>query len=256
MEDQVRTEVLIVGGGPKFPAKDATSVALGLRLGVERLFGKDHVFMTVLTSDAKTEDGLPTKQNIRAAFETIAQRAKPEDTLVVYLAGHGAMSSTTRDLYYYLTADARTVDINRNPQLRDVSSVSSDELFHWLREPVKSMPLKQVVILDTCAVCGGSRGKLCQRLGEDARSPRFIETVAKVGYRFICPVESSKALSAAETVPACSGPSTAFGEAQTPSAIGSPRIESVSPSPDGRDPEDAPSPVWIDKASVDTKTPP
>jgi DNA-binding winged helix-turn-helix (wHTH) protein len=36
--------------------------------------------------------------------------------------------------------------------------------------------------------------KLRQRLGGDARSPRFIETVSKVGYRLICPVESSRAL--------------------------------------------------------------
>jgi DNA-binding winged helix-turn-helix (wHTH) protein/dienelactone hydrolase len=33
--------------------------------------------------------------------------------------------------------------------------------------------------------------KLRQSLGDDARSPRFIETVSKIGYRFICPVETS-----------------------------------------------------------------
>jgi DNA-binding winged helix-turn-helix (wHTH) protein/formylglycine-generating enzyme required for sulfatase activity/dienelactone hydrolase len=33
--------------------------------------------------------------------------------------------------------------------------------------------------------------KLRQRLGDDARSPRFIETVSKVGYRFMVPVESA-----------------------------------------------------------------
>jgi DNA-binding winged helix-turn-helix (wHTH) protein/Tol biopolymer transport system component len=49
--------------------------------------------------------------------------------------------------------------------------------------------------------------KLRQRLGDDARSPRFIETVSKVGYRFICPVESSKALPEAAPVPAHPAPS-------------------------------------------------
>jgi hypothetical protein len=82
--------------------------------------------------------------------------ARPEDTLVVYLSGHGAMSSTNRDLYYYLTMDARTFDIERDVALKDVSTVSSAELFEWLREPVKTMPLKQVVILDTCAAGGAS----------------------------------------------------------------------------------------------------
>ncbi len=34
--------------------------------------------------------------------------------------------------------------------------------------------------------------KLRQALGDDARSPTLIETVAKVGYRFMCPVEARK----------------------------------------------------------------
>ena len=50
------------------------------------------------------------------------------DILVVYLSGHGAMSSTNRDLYYYLTMDARTFDIERDAALKNVSTVSSAQL--------------------------------------------------------------------------------------------------------------------------------
>ena len=35
-------------------------------------------------------------------------------------------------------------------------------------------------------------------LGDDARDPRFIETVATVGYRFICPIEAMEQPAAAE----------------------------------------------------------
>jgi WD40 repeat protein len=150
-------------GGPlvknlTFPARDAQSIAIGLRLGAERLYGGlDKVWMRILTSDSKSEDGLPTKKNIKAAFDEVRRLAKPEDTFVVYLSGHGAMSTRDRDTYYYLTADARGFDFDSSSVLRDVSTVSSVELFQWLREPVKTMPLKEVVILDTCAAGAASQ---------------------------------------------------------------------------------------------------
>jgi WD40 repeat protein/uncharacterized caspase-like protein len=184
-------------GGPDlpnltFPAKDAESFATGIRLGAERLYGKDNVWMRVLTTDfragePKTGDGLPIKQNIRAAFDEVRRAARPEDTLVVYLSGHGAMSSTNRDLYYYLTMDARTFDIERDVALKDVSTVSSAELFEWLREPVKTMPLKQVVILDTCAAGGASNDlmKLAEKRDIPPDQRRAIELLKDATGTFI-----------------------------------------------------------------------
>jgi WD40 repeat protein len=144
-----------------FPAKDAESFAYGLRLGAEGLYGKAKVWIRVLSSDytpgnAATGDGLPTKANIREAFQYVKDHARPEDTLVVFMAGHGVMSAHNRDLYFYPTEDARGFDFESDPTLKDVSAVSSDELFQWLREPVKTMPLKEVVILDTCAAGGAA----------------------------------------------------------------------------------------------------
>jgi WD40 repeat protein len=171
----------------QFPAHDAESMATGLRLGAERLYGKDHVWMRVLTSDAASTDVLPTKQNIRAAFEEVRRQAQPEDTLVVYLSGHGAVSSQNRDLYYYLTADARTLDVDSDPVLRDVSTVSSAELFEWLREPVKTMPLKEVVILDTCAAGGAGNDlmKLAEKRDVPPDQKRAIELLKDATGTFI-----------------------------------------------------------------------
>jgi WD40 repeat protein len=155
-------------GDPKmdlaFPARDARNLAKGIQLGAERLYGKDRIWMRVLTSDASIPDALPTKANIRDAFNQVRKNARPEDTLLVYFSGHGTMSNTDRDLYYYLTMDARTFDIEQDPKLRDVSTISSRELFQWLREPLQTMPLKQVVILDTCAAGGASDA--LSKLGE------------------------------------------------------------------------------------------
>jgi WD40 repeat protein/uncharacterized caspase-like protein len=175
-----------------FPAKDAESFATGIRLGAERLYGKNNIWMRVLTTnfkagDPKTGDGLPTKKNIHAAFDEVRKVARPEDTLVVYLSGHGAMSSTDSDLYYYLTLDARTFDIERDPALKNVSTVSSKELLEWLREPVKTMPLKQVVILDTCAAGGASNDlvKLAERRDISPDQRRAIELLKDATGTFI-----------------------------------------------------------------------
>jgi hypothetical protein len=188
-------------GDPKlhlqFPARDAQSIATGVRLGAERLYGKDHVWMRVLTSDAASDADLPTKKNIRAAFEEVRQKAHPEDTLLVYLSGHGAMSSTNRDLYYYLTADARGLEIDNDPKLRDISVVSSDELFQWLREPVKTMPLKQVVILDTCAAGGASEtlARLSQKRDVPPDQRRAIELLKDATGTFILMGSAADAVS-------------------------------------------------------------
>ncbi|MGA3018866.1 MAG: caspase family protein, partial [Bryobacteraceae bacterium] len=89
------------------------------------------------------------KENIRQAFDRVAKEGQGSDLLVVYLAGHGVAARSEQDQYYYLTKEARSTEIDRDPGLRAVSTISSAELKEWLSRT--NMPLKQVVILDTCA---------------------------------------------------------------------------------------------------------
>ena len=170
-----------------FPAKDAESMATALRVGAEALYGKENVWMRVLTSDARRSEELPTKVNIRAAFDEVRAKGRPEDTLVVYFSGHGAMSHIDHDAYFYLTSDARTLDLDKDPELRNLSTVSSVELFEWLREPVKTMPLKQVVILDTCAAGAASSDlvKLSEKRGIPPDQRRAIELLKDATGTFI-----------------------------------------------------------------------
>ena len=102
-----------------------------------------------------------------------------------------------RDLYYYLTADARTFDVDSDPTLRDVSTVSSVELFAWLREPLKTMPLKQVVILDTCAAGGASDElvKLAVRRDIPPDQRRAIELLKDATGTFILMGSASNSVS-------------------------------------------------------------
>jgi hypothetical protein len=132
-----------------YPAHDAESIATGLEIGAGKLFGPENVHLHLLTTDAEDLASLPTKQNIVAAFEDVKKNAKSSDLLLVYLSGHGVNLRSEKDSYYYLTTDARSLELENNPALRQLSTVSGAELRNWLG--AKGMPLKEVLIIDTCA---------------------------------------------------------------------------------------------------------
>jgi len=106
----------------------------------------DHVDIATFATGTAQE---PTKENLRKAFETIPAKAGPNDVVVVYLAGHGVAGKAGSDLYYYLTRDARTLKPEDDAKLWAQTTISSAELREWLSR--KGMPLRQVVVLDTCA---------------------------------------------------------------------------------------------------------
>ena len=132
-----------------FPTHDAESIMTGLEIGAENLFGKENVHLRFLTADAKEESGQPTKVSVATAFAEVMQKAKPTDVMLANLSGHGVSQGREKDSYYYLTADTRSLEIENNLALRELSTVSSAELRQWLG--AKNMPLKEVLILDTCA---------------------------------------------------------------------------------------------------------
>lgn len=133
----------------QFPAHDAQSVLTAMEIGAGHLFGSENVHLRSLTTASNLDQDQPTKRNIVSAFEDVQKRAKPTDVLLVYLSGHGVSLQNEKDSYYYLTSDARSLEIGNNRALKDLSTVSSAELEHWLG--AKNMPLKEVLILDTCA---------------------------------------------------------------------------------------------------------
>jgi WD40 repeat protein len=134
----------------QYPAKDAEDIALAIRLGADRLFGGEHVVLTVLTSGSTLSARQPTKANLTEAFTRVAQKAKPRDILLVFLAGHGVTRATESDRYYFLTAEANSVNLDalQDDALRNASTFSSSELREWC---LRIKALKEVIILDTCA---------------------------------------------------------------------------------------------------------
>jgi len=132
-----------------YPDQDVEALAHAVRLGAEALCGKANVDFTVLTSEQKDASALPTKDNIRAALERVARQSTRQDLLFLYFAGHAATPSNDRRAYFFLTKDARSVDVDRADALREATTISGQELVAWLRNP--KLPDKQVLILDTCA---------------------------------------------------------------------------------------------------------
>ncbi len=146
-----------------FAAKDAESFAAALSVAAGRLFCpaenpkcEDKVRIKLFSTNSGVGQ-LPTKENIRAAFAAIAKEAKPEDILVVYLAGHGtSLKVGDDDTYFFLTqeSEAGSPDaVAKNPE----RAISNTELLSWLTQEQWRPDKKgidagnKVLILDTCA---------------------------------------------------------------------------------------------------------
>ncbi|MDA9206946.1 caspase family protein, partial [Crocinitomicaceae bacterium] len=107
---------------------------------------KDRSHVYTLTSDSEKR---PTKDNLKAVFEDIANKASSEDIILLYLAGHGISTSGDQGDFYFLTADAMSAnqDAYDDEQIRNSTTISTNEWVEWLKE----IPaLKQVMILDAC----------------------------------------------------------------------------------------------------------
>ncbi len=133
----------------RYSAKDADDMDYSLKVGAEKLFGKDKTY-TYLLSTNQEKEKWPTKENISKTFNDIASKAKSTDVIVVYLSGHGINWGGQNGDFYYLTQDAYTANASayNDPAIRDKSTLSTNELV----ELFKLVPAtKQVLIIDACA---------------------------------------------------------------------------------------------------------
>lgn len=157
----------------KYASKDAADVAAALRAGARRLFGDENVSFSVLSSIAGDGTLAPTKENFQRVFDEIAARATAADVLLVYLAGHGVARTGAGDLYYFLTREARSTDLD-DDALRNISTISSQELQAWC---LRVKALHVVIVLDTCAA-GAASTDLLKLAEKRELSPDQIRAMA------------------------------------------------------------------------------
>lgn len=200
-EFQLPTLYAVVGGVSdytgdaldlRFAAKDAEDFSNALSLGARKLFCAkenpnclDKVNIKTLSTAREKADEQPTKENFKKAFADIAARAKPEDIVVIYLSGHGVSFGAGTDTYFYLTKDAESASREDLAKTFQTTAISSEELTDWLttkewtagQKGIK--PLKQVLILDTCA-SGNAAGQLAltqkrDLSGDQIRAVEFLK---------------------------------------------------------------------------------
>lgn len=174
----------------RFAAKDAEDFSNALSLGAKRLFCDkskpdclDKVQIRTLSTSGKAGTIQPTKKNFKKAFADIAAKAKPEDIVVIYLAGHGVSFGTGTDTYFYLTKEARSASKEDLTKVYQTVAISSTELTEWLtteewtkgEKGIKA--LKQVLILDTCASGTAAAALTVKRdlSGDQIRAIEFLK---------------------------------------------------------------------------------
>lgn len=100
--------------------------------------------VVTMTNDAPALERRPTRSNILAVFETWIERAGPEDTFLLFFAGHGVVSGGS---LYLMPGDGRMT-------LVEDTGIAYTEI----ESKMKALRIKRsVVVLDTCH-SGGGRG--------------------------------------------------------------------------------------------------
>ncbi len=124
----------------KYATDDARSMA--------RLFDQRgrYLYREVKVTTLLDEDA--SRERIQTTLKVVPQQAQPQDTLVLFLAGHGVMVGQR---YYFIPYDFRA---SKDRKLEDdirQQGLPADELTDFIGA---GTALKRIVILDTCASGG------------------------------------------------------------------------------------------------------
>ncbi|GAB5553617.1 MAG: hypothetical protein Sapg2KO_32080 [Saprospiraceae bacterium] len=141
----------------RYAERDASAMAKALYSSGKQLFdiadGVEAYCLTTkkdetLLDNTSIQWSFPSKENIQKTFQQVKNKAKAEDVVVVYFAGHGlTFGSSDQVQFYYLTQAFANEELIEVADTRKKFAISSNELTEWLKE----IPaLKQVLIIDAC----------------------------------------------------------------------------------------------------------
>ena len=128
-----------------FPAHDARSLGNALELSANKLLGKGKVTMYHVQSKTKENKVFttPEREGVMKALADIGSKAKANDVLFIFFAGHGVMQGQSDKSFTFLTADAS--------QMNQIG-ISTTDLISWLSPegPFKMLPNKTILVYDAC----------------------------------------------------------------------------------------------------------
>ncbi len=119
----------------KYALKDAMDIENKLKTQAVTLYNHHNIHYELLA------DGEATKVKITEKMNEIARKVKPQDSFILFVAGHGVL---LQNQYYLLTHDYNSI-INEN------STIGSNEIVETSKK-IKS--LSQLFIFDTCHAGG------------------------------------------------------------------------------------------------------
>jgi hypothetical protein len=123
----------------------------------------EHVEATVLVNGGA--QGEPTKANIEAALQRIGENAKDQDTVIVFLAGHG--ENWTGGRYHFLPTDLK----------RKSRDVIGENVIDWettIQGAVTRAKGRRIIFVDACQSGAAHNAKLLA----DAQADRFVAFAA------------------------------------------------------------------------------
>jgi hypothetical protein len=152
----------------KFAADDARAVVSRFTRNAGARFGGRIVTRTLT-------DGEATLARIGATITEMAAKARPEDTFVLFLAGHGTMVD---DQYYFLPweQDGSGADAVRRQAL------GQQQLRQWL----SLLPARSLLLLDTCRA-----GNVAQLAATAAVEDGAVSTLSRLSQRSVIVASSS-----------------------------------------------------------------
>ena len=127
--------------------------------GVKRLFKEVHVYM-LLNDQA-------TGVNIRRVFGDVEKKARPQDTLLIYLAGHG---DTVGEEWYFVPHDAVTPEIEADLKRDGISNAAISEAIK------RSKAQKVFVMIDAC-----KSGKLIMAMRSTEARKALVQLARSTG---------------------------------------------------------------------------
>ncbi len=124
----------------RFAVDDATEVVGQMRSGSKSLYTLDEATLTLLTDENVTPK--TWKDSVEKIIAELKDRARPDDLLVLFLAGHGVVHPQDQT-YYFVGHQTNLDDFYEKHAVEDCISWSDFRL-------LADVPCRKLALLDTC----------------------------------------------------------------------------------------------------------
>lgn len=125
---------------------------------IEKQMGRQHLRVVKRLLVNGGGDGEPTRENVESALAAL-QYAKENDTVAVFIAGHGV--NDARNGYQFLPTDAR---------FENDKTLASGSLVKWavIEEAIQSAKGRRLLFVDTCRSTNAFNPRLMKQASDDA----------------------------------------------------------------------------------------